>query len=92
MSKVTKQKYSRAPVGIIENGCDIVVEFWPSVLASDGRLEDTVNKLLSISDRWLDLESGDLVDRTRFQEIGEKGIEIGDSYSHDLALVQSMRH
>ena len=68
-------------VGIIENGCDIVVEFWPSVLASDGRLEATVSKLLSISESWLDLESGDLVDRTRFQEIGEKGVEIGDSYS-----------
>jgi FkbM family methyltransferase len=77
---------------IIGNGCDIVVEFWPSVLSNDELLDVTVNKLLSLSDRWIDLETGDLVDRLRFQEIGELGVEIGDSYSHDLALIQSKSH
>jgi FkbM family methyltransferase len=78
--------------GIIGNGCDIVVEFWPAVLSSEGRLSDTVDKLLAISERWIDLETGDPVDRARLQEIQEIGIAVGESYYVDLALIHSMTH
>ena len=77
---------------VIKSGCDIVVEFWPAVLSSEGRLDETVGKFLAISDRWIDLETGDLVDRNRLREIQEKGIEIGESFYVDLALIQSTNH
>ncbi len=73
----------------IEGGCDVVVEFWPAVLSDEGRFDETVGKLLSISGHWTDLETGELVDGARLHEIQKMGLEAGESYYVDLALIRA---
>jgi FkbM family methyltransferase len=75
---------------LIEAGCDLVVEFWPTVLAKEGRLESTIESLLSISERWLNLDDGEFVGRARLEEMQEIGIETGEAYFADLALVHGI--
>jgi FkbM family methyltransferase len=76
----------------LKAGCDVVVEFWPSVLSRDGRFEATLQTLMSLSERWLDLRTGNIVGRGRLEEMQTIGIEKGDGYNADLALVRGITH
>lgn len=75
---------------VIGGGCDIVVEFWPSVLSKEGRLESTLELLEALSARWLDLETGELVDRDDLLGMQAVGLELGEAYYVDLALVHGL--
>jgi FkbM family methyltransferase len=74
---------------LLAGGCDIVGEFWPAVLHAEGRLESTIDAFVSASPTWIDLSSGEVLDRAGLDELARQGIAEGESFYVDLAALRS---
>lgn len=79
----------RGAPSLLSGGCDVVAEFWPAVLDSEGRLASTIDTLVGVSNTWLELSSGRTLDRDGLEEISREGIAEGESYYVDLAALRS---
>jgi FkbM family methyltransferase len=76
----------------IHGGCDVVAEFWPSVLDDNGLSSATLDALTAITPTWTNLKDGQQVSRSQLEAIYQEGVRCGEHYDTDLAYIARLTH